>query len=390
MIRQTSIVVTACILLLSASSAAVWAQGDHGNQHITLEKDTFRIGERIQVRWHGLPGNRQDWITVVPAASADESWADHPWWYTDGDRDGTRTIIMPLAAGRYEVRVFFDWPKGGFAVRSRLEFTVGDAPRQPEGTHAGQETEGPDGGVYVWVPAGDFLMGSEWEGPDERERPNEEPRHRVHITRGFWLGKHEVTNEQYRRFCEATGRRFPWDSGQDDDHPVVHVSWEDAQAYCAHYGLRLPTEAEWEWAARGLEGRLFPWGNEWDGKALCWRENRGPGRATFAVGSFPAGASWVGALDMAGNVSEWVQDWYHERAYWRAHAGGRDPSIAIVNPLQRVASQAPLTHGQNRVRRGGCWGSVAGDCRAASRSHAHPGHHSERIGFRCAISPPGR
>ena len=125
MLRQTSIVVTACIVLMSASSAAVWAQGNHRDQHITLEKAAFGTGERIRVQWHGLPGNHGDWITVVPAATPDNSY--RTWWYARSYQDRTHTIA-PLAAGRYEVRVYFDWPKGGYTVQSRLAFTVGDAP----------------------------------------------------------------------------------------------------------------------------------------------------------------------------------------------------------------------------------------------------------------------
>lgn len=127
--------------------------------------------------------------------------------------------------------------------------------RERQGTTPGEEIEGPDGGRYVWVPPGEFLMGSNDGESDER------PVHRVQITRGFWLSKHEVTNAQYRRYCQASGQSFPTGSSQGEDHPVVYVSWEGAQGYCDHYGLRLPTEAEWEYAARGSAGRKYPWGD---------------------------------------------------------------------------------------------------------------------------------
>lgn len=122
----------------------------------------------------------------------------------------------------------------------------------PTGARAGDTWTGPDGGTYVWAPAGEFLMGSDAGQDDEK------PAHRVRITRGFWLGMCEVTNTRYRAFCTATGRPFPEQSDQGDDHPVCGVTWEDAAAYCQHYGLSLPTEAEWEYAARGAQGSHYP------------------------------------------------------------------------------------------------------------------------------------
>ena len=238
-------------------------------------------------------------------------------------------------------------------------------PGKRQGSRAGEEMTGPDGGLYVWVPPGEFMMGSDDGDGDEK------PAHRVRITEGFWLGRHEVTNAQYRAFCAATGRAFPSDSNQGDDHPVVNVSWEDARAYCEHHGLRLPTEAEWEWAARGPEGRRYPWGDGWDAGRLCWDQNRGPGGRTFPVGSFPAGASWVGALDMAGNVWEWVADWYDGGYY--ANSPTDDP-------------QGPAT-GTSRVLRGGSWGRGPLACRSADRDRGDPTFRGGYGGFRGVVSP---
>ena len=205
-----------------------------------------------------------------------------------------------------------------------------------------------DLGEYVWVPAGEFMMGTTGEeaeyvvehlGGKAGLLADEQPAHTVRITKGFWLGKHEVTNAQYRAFCEATGREFPEESDQGDDHPVVSVSWDDAVAYAEHYGLRLPTEAEWEYAARGPEGQRYPWGDEWNPQKLCWELNTGPGGLTFPVGSFPAGASWVGALDMAGNVWEWVADWYGRDYYASSPvADPRGPSEAEATHIRLVLS----------------------------------------------------
>jgi len=234
-----------------------------------------------------------------------------------------------------------------------------------EGAQAGEEITGPDGGTYVWVPAGEFMMGSEHGQEDAT------PVHRVRITRGFWLGKCEVTNAQYRRSCGATGREFPEDSSQGDDHPVVCVSWDDAWAYCAHHGLRLPTEAEWEYAARGSEGRVYPWGDEWDDGKCCSSDSVGPQGRTQPVGSFPAGASWCGAQDLAGNVFEWCWDWYGTGYY------GDSP----------VADPRGPTAGDYRVLRGGAWLHYAGRSSCVDRFSYHPRAQNGDLGFRCALTP---
>lgn len=234
------------------------------------------------------------------------------------------------------------------------------------GETPGQEIRGPDGGAYVWVPPGEFIMGS-----DSGFGGEQKPAHTVRITRGFWLGKHEVTNAQYRRFCRETGRQFPANSPHPGNHPVVCVSFHDALAYCEHYGLGLPTEAQWEYAARGPESRRYPWGDEWDEKRCCHYDNRGPGGWAHAVGSFPAGASWCGALDMAGNVYEWCLDYYDEGYY-------------AVSPVDDPPGPA---EGARRVVRGGAWVSDAYYCRASTRSSDEPRQAVSYIGFRGIIRP---
>ena len=251
------------------------------------------------------------------------------------------------------------------AVVAGLSVAQDAKPWERPGTRAGEEIIGPDGGKMVWVPPGEFMMGSN-DGEDD-----EKPVHRVRITRGFWLGKCTVTNAQYRRFCGATGRSFPSDSNQGEEHPVVCVSWDDAVAYSQHYALRLPTEAEWEYAARGPEGRVYPWGNEWDAKRCCNWENRGPGGRTFPVGSFPQGASWCGALDMAGNVWQWCKDWYDAKYY--AGSPAKDPP-------------GP-TSGPERVLRGGSWYFVPNLCRSAVRYGDVPACRDYDCGFRPVVLP---
>ena len=249
--------------------------------------------------------------------------------------------------------------------------------QQTGGRVAGQEIVGPDGGQLVWVPAGSFTRGRATEemrwlvanGLSLLSDPTDEQPARELQMEGFWMGKLEVTNAQYRKFCAATGRPFPEKSDQGDNHPVVWVNWEEAQAYCQHYGLSLLTEAQWEYAARGPKGRIFPWGNEWGpGESrLCWIEKRGPGGRTSPVGSFPRGASWCGALDMAGNVLEWCADWYQQDYY-----------------AQAPASNPPgPTQGTSRVLRGGSYLDVDGDCRCGDRLNCSPTDRNNFSGFRC-------
>jgi formylglycine-generating enzyme required for sulfatase activity len=220
-----------------------------------------------------------------------------------------------------------------------------------------------DGAAMVWVPAGEFTMG-DIDGEDEV------PQRRVYVD-GYWVYKNLVTVAQYRRFCTATGRQMPevpsW--GWQDTHPVVNVSWEDAKAYCEWAGTSLPTEAQWEKAARGVDGRMYPWGNEFSTSHL-WSSKKegGDAKSTAPVGSFPSGASPYGALDMAGNVWQWCADWYDEKYY--ANAPKRNPT-------------GPNT-GQSRVLRGGSWDFVSPVYfRTVDRDFVPPGFYSHFVGFRC-------
>jgi formylglycine-generating enzyme required for sulfatase activity len=247
-------------------------------------------------------------------------------------------------------------------------------PWERQGTKAGDEIIGPDGGTMVWVPPGEFDMGSK-DGP-----PAEQPLHHVRIVKGFWLRKCTVTNASYRRYCQETGADFPAMSDQGDGYPVVCVDWKAAQAYCSHYGLSLPTEAQWEYAARGPEGRTYPWGNDWDPSRCCNWSYRGPSNKTFPVASFPQSASWCGALDMAGNVWQWCNDWYDSKYY--AHWPDADPPGPDEGELLPVV-------GQCRVLRGGSWSNDdPGDFRSAHRWYVeNPQSRRDVYGFRCARTP---
>lgn len=251
--------------------------------------------------------------------------------------------------------------------------------RLGRGSRAGDELVGPDGGVYVWVPPGEFAMGFTTIFPTQlvnaRERVLSRIRQIEHhpsvrVTQGFWIGKHEVTNGQFRLFCDTTRRQFPKKSDLGDDHPVVWVDWKTASAYCTHYGMRLPTEAQWEWAARGPESRDYPWGDDWVEGRCCCTGNRGVGGRTFPVGSFPNGVSWCGALDMAGNVSEWCADVLDRP---RADSPRVDPVGHPATPEQAAS-------------RGGSWYARPRDCHAAEHDVTYAVAKASR-GFRCVLVP---
>ncbi|MDP3768234.1 MAG: formylglycine-generating enzyme family protein, partial [Dehalococcoidia bacterium] len=213
----------------------------------------------------------------------------------------------------------------------------------------------------VLVPAGEFWMGS-------KDYDREKPRHRVHLD-AFSIDKYEVTNALYGRFIQATGRAAPsyWNDSKwnGSSQPVVGVTWHDADAYCKWAGKRLPSEAEWEKAARGTDGRKYPWGDQWDVSKANADNELGK---TAAVGSYPGGASPYGAQDMAGNVWEWVADWYDKDYYKQSPE--RNP-------------RGPDS-GQYRVLRGGSWHDAPYYLRTADRSSSAPDFRNYDLGFRCA------
>ena len=226
--------------------------------------------------------------------------------------------------------------------------------------------------LWMKVDAGEFPMGS-------NEYGNEQPIHTVYLDE-FEIAKYPVTNSQYACFVAATDHRAPrhWGGTTPPDglrtHPVVNVSWEDAAAFCAWLGeqenatIRLPTEAEWEKAARGTDGREYPWKGSFD-KTLCNMAETGIG-GTSPVGIFPAGESPYAAAEMAGNVWEWVHDRYDEKYY-------------SVSPASNP--QGPET-GKSRVLRGGSWDDYDYNVRSADRNGNDPGYWDDFYGFRCVRS----
>jgi formylglycine-generating enzyme required for sulfatase activity len=226
-----------------------------------------------------------------------------------------------------------------------------------------------DNATLVFIPAGEFLMGSK--DSDADADPDEKPQHTVYLD-AFWIDRTEVSNDMYRRCVQAGGCTSPAHSrrygpAEYGDHPALGISWNQAVAYCTWAGRRLPSEAEWEKAARGTDGRLYPWGEE----------APDPSRLNFdhliddtsPVGSHPAGASPYGALDMAGNVWEWVADGYDENYY----AESPDKNPRGGNSVNR------------RVLRGGSWNTQAHNVRVSNRFWGFPGRN-DTDGFRCALS----
>lgn len=223
-----------------------------------------------------------------------------------------------------------------------------------------------DGMTQLYVSAGEFEMGSE-EGSDA-----ESPVHTV-VLDAFWIDQFEITNAMYKicvaaGACDEPSATIDYNDAAYAAHPVVYVSWHDADAYCTWAGRRLPTEAEWEKAARGTGGRTYPWGEVIIADLLNY--DRSIGDST-PEGSYPDGASPYGALDMAGNVWEWVADWYGSDYY---------QSFPQENPTGPES-------GTYRVLRGGSWVSSANFVRAAYRHYDGPVSASHYVGFRCATSP---
>jgi len=294
-----------------------------------------------------------------------------------------------------------------------------------------------DCAAMVYVPAGEFLMGStdadvdfglalcnghspgcgHCTEPDDLCRRAwfevEQPAHTVYLD-DFWLDEHEVTNSQYQK-CVSVGACSPpeksslytltsyYDDASYEDYPVIHVRWDQGVTYCRWAGGCLPTEAEWEYAARGVRRAMFPWGDEFpEGKVSvatgefdpdrflpsdnhpvasplnhcdinCWYAWRDKTiddhfATTAPVGGYPDGASWCGASDLAGNVAEWVYDWYDESYY-------RDSEYS--NPRGPVSGDA-------RVVRGGSWGQVPLYAMSSHRSAKNPADANIYVGFRCA------
>jgi len=235
-----------------------------------------------------------------------------------------------------------------------------------------------DGSVMVYVPAGEVEIGDD-------QRPDR-PKHRVFVS-AYWISVYAVNNTQYGRFVAKAKHRPPDDSnwsaapavwrgvrmpGHLLDHPVVCVSWEDAKDYAEWAGCELPTEAQWEKAARGPRGFLFPWGDRWDASRCRNSTSRGR-ETTCPVAAYPRGVSGYGTYNQSGNVLEWCADWYAEDFY------NRSPPSDPAGPL----------NGERRVQRGGGWrNSEIDDFRATYRDCRQPAFRYGNLGFRLVKRAP--
>jgi len=237
----------------------------------------------------------------------------------------------------------------------------------------------------VLIPAGEFVMGTDAQGAN----PDQRPAHKVYLD-AFYMDQHEVTNAQFEEFILGGGyenkkfwTREGWDFIQknkiraplryrqnkvstEPDHPVIGVSWYEAVAYATWAGKRLPTEAEWEKAARGTDQRIYPWGNQMDFSKLNYFPHV---TKVFAVGSFTQSATPYGLMDMAGSVWEWTADWYDENYY--THSPRKNPTGPDL--------------GKYRVLRGGGWDSIRLQLQCTYRHYEKEDRQTYSIGFRCAF-----
>ncbi len=266
---------------------------------------------------------------------------------------GTVLLALALVPAAAEDGPPADWPP------YLKEFKL------PEGrTWAQYRVRLKDAMPQALIPAGEFTIGA---SPGDAEADTDEkPAKRVRVS-AFWVDLHEVTVTQYQRFCETTDRDMPrqpeWSK---PEHPVVMVSWDNAAAYADWVGAKLPTEAQWEKAARGGTTTRFPWGDEWSAAKANGTSERG--RAT-RVGPYPPNA--YGLFDVIGNVSEWCRDWYAEN--WYATMPADDP--------------CNTTAGQYRVARGSSWRTEARYQRVSNRGRGEPAYRDDNLGFRCVDLP---
>jgi formylglycine-generating enzyme required for sulfatase activity len=261
-------------------------------------------------------------------------------------------------------------------------FVAAEAPVSKESPAAGVKmVKGKDGAPMILIPAGPFTMGSN-EG-----LPNERPEHQVSLD-VYYIDQYEITAGRYQKFIESANRNVPptWDDEAAQslsDHPAVGMSWSAAAAYCKWVGRRLPTEAEWEKAARGTDGRRYPWGHMqpfvdianynrglWVSEAVTLVPvNSGTEGMSVRHGLKEGGKSPYGLFHMAGNAAEWVADWYDREFY-------------LKTPDKNPTGPA---NGEKRVIRGGSWADLPTALRVTARFSAEPEFEDRTIGFRCAM-----
>ena len=316
-----------------------------GQQTVVTQAPDQRVTENASNPWSGVLGCIGLAVVLFVGNTIYSNMTNHP---ADNGNKNTSGAITP---GTSEKKV-----------------DTNDSEKPEKKTTSVKTKTNPiDGAEMSLIPTGTFTMGS-----DETKYDN--PEHRVTLTNSYYMYKNDVTVAQFRKYDEANENKFDWngrkpDWGWIDDHPMVRVDWNEAQAYCKWAGVRLPTEAEWEHAARGPNNTKFPWGDEFDGSKCANFVSPNSLKGTKPVGSFAPNG--YGLYDMSGNVWNWCSDWY-EKEYTGSDA--TDPQGA--------------GSGSGRVLRGGSWGdSGAGYFRSSYRFYFVPSGKSSNFGFRCVSVP---
>jgi formylglycine-generating enzyme required for sulfatase activity len=367
---------------------------------VWIAPESIRTGESwVKAIERGLRESSHVVIVLTPAA-LESKWVEKE---TDvaiaRERRGQIEIIplsveeceIPLLLSSYHMVFFRQGYEAGLSRLTRdLGLSVAPAEPVPAPRQVSERVPAPEvvsptilerrepfEPEMILIPAGEFLMGSDPQ-KDKEAYEWEQPQHSVYLP-DYSMAKTPVTNAQYAAFLEATDHERPehWKGRKPpkgkEDHPVVNVSWYDAVAYCnwltevTGKSYRLPSEAEWEKGARGTEGWIYPWGNEWDPERCNSREG-GPGDTT-PVGTYPQGASPYGLLDMAGNVWEWCHS--RNKSYpYNPKDGREDPEASDL-----------------RVLRGGSFDDYERDVRCAARSRNAPNGRYRSRGFRVCVAP---
>lgn len=321
----------------------------------------YNATEEVNIELKGKPGRVL--ITSTPLKAKVS---------INGREQGETPYSTTLSPGKYTIRVALKGYKSNereIEVKPNKSQALNyDLEALPKGQELYEE------GGMVLIPAGEFMMGC---APGDGDCANDEkPYHRVYLD-AYYIDKHEVTVVEYKKCVDAgackrpgTGKYCNWDVSGRENHPVNCVDWNQADAYCSWAGKRLPTEAEWEKAARGTDGRIYPWGNERASCKYAVMDERGYGcgrGSTWPVCSKPEGNSPYGLCDMAGNVLEWVNDLFDENYY--SSSTSRNPS----GPSSGY-----------RLLRGGSWrGNNPKYFRASNRYWDFPVSRLAVNGFRC-------
>ncbi len=404
--KQLDPVVQGCIRVNSSpTGAAVWLDSANTGQTTNCLLDSIVVGSHtVGLKLAGYA----DWDTTIAVvagetttvsallAAATAGWVQvnstptgaAVWLDNSNTGRTTNCLFADVSAGQHDLTLkltgYVDWD-------STFNLSAGDTVTVtaaliavPESglVYIGNNAQGfeeylwvKDSSVVVKVPAGTFTMGS-------TTNPDEQPIHDAYLDE-FYTDKFEVTNKQYKRFCDATSRAYPDDPGfpgmdqyftRYPDYPVVEVTWYDAEAYGAWAGKALLTEAQWEKAARGTDERTYPWGNEYPDWTRCNIVDNDGYDFTSPVGQFPDGASFYGCMDLAGNVWEWAGDWYGSGYY------STSPDSNPPGPV----------YGSTRVARGGSFNNTPTWVRCAERFWGGPGTWDEALGFRCCYVPGKR